>query len=335
LKVLAKSDITRLLGIVFLLIILVFSILGSILLGYTDTNFNTLIDTYTNFNGSNSHLIIKTARVPRALIALFVGSSLGVAGVLMQALTRNPMASPSIFGINSGASFLVVLALSTFPTIGYSSLVWVALIGAAFSAFMVYAIAGGLKGDVETINLTLAGAATSALFLSLTQGVLYKDQRTLEDILFWLTGSVEGRNLSYLFQVAPYIIVGLIVSLSLVKKLNIFSLGEEIAKGLGLNIGIFKIIVGIVVVLLSGSSVAIAGPITLVGLIIPHVTRSLVGSDYKWIIPYSILLGAIFLLLSDIGARFIIFPKEVPVGAITAFIGAPFFIYIARKAENR
>jgi iron complex transport system permease protein len=200
---------------------------------------------------------------------------------------------------------------------------------------MVYAIAGGLKGDVETINLTLAGAATSALFLSLTQGVLYKDQRTLEDILFWLTGSVEGRNLSYLFQVAPYIIVGLIVSLLLVKKLNIFSLGEEIAKGLGLNIGIFKIIVGIVVVLLSGSSVAIAGPITLVGLIIPHITRSLVGNDYKWIMPYSILLGAIFLLLSDIGARFIIFPKEVPVGAITAFIGAPFFIYIARKAENR
>jgi iron complex transport system permease protein len=335
LKVLVKSNINRFIGIFILLLILVFCILGSILLGYTDTNLNTLINTYTHFDGSHSHLIIKTTRVPRALIALFVGSSLGVSGVLMQALTRNPMASPSIFGINSGSSFLVVLAMSSFPTIGYSSLVWVALIGAAFSAFFVYLVAGGFKGDVETINLTLAGAATSALFLSLTQGVLYKDQRTLEDILFWLTGSVEGRSLSYLFQVGPYIIVGLIISLLLVKKLNLFSLGEEISKGLGLNVGIFKIIVAIAVVLLSGSSVAIAGPITLVGLIVPHITRSLVGTDYKWIMPYSILIGAIFLLLSDIGARFIIFPKEVPVGAITAFIGAPFFIYIARKAENR
>lgn len=334
-KVLVKSNLNRSIGIIVLLTILVFSILGSILLGYTDTNFNTLINAYTNFDGSNAHLIIKTSRVPRALIALFVGSSLGVAGVLMQAITRNPMASPSIFGINSGASFLVVLAMSTFRTIGYSSLVWVALIGAGFSAFFVYLVAGGFKGDVETINLTLAGAATSAFFLSLTQGVLYKDQRTLEDILFWLTGSVEGRNLSYLFQVAPYITVGLVISLLLVKKLNLFSLGEEIAKGLGLNVGMFKIIASISIVLLSGSSVAIAGPITLVGLIVPHVTRSLVGTDYKWIVPYSILLGAIFLLLSDIGARFIIFPKEVPVGAITAFIGAPFFIYIARKAENR
>jgi iron complex transport system permease protein len=281
------------------------------------------------------HLVIKTTRIPRALIATFIGSSLAIAGVLMQSITKNPMASPSILGVNAGASFFLVTTMTLFPFASFNILILVSFLGAFASSLFVYMLAGGFKGDVHTINLTLAGTAVSFLFLSFTQGILAKNQKTLEETLFWLSGSVDGRSLDGLFKVFPFIIIGFLISIWISNKLNIFALGEEVARSLGQNTSILKLLTAFAVMLLAGASVAVAGPITLIGLVIPHITRSLVGNDYRWIIPYSALLGSIFLLLSDIGARFIIFPKEVPVGVMTALIGAPFFIYIARKAENK
>ncbi|MBC2579345.1 iron ABC transporter permease [Clostridium sp. DJ247] len=309
--------------------------MASLLLGYIKTSYADLLNTYRNYDNSMEQIVLKTARMPRALTALFIGASLSLSGVLMQTLTKNPMASPGLLGVNSGAAFFMVFAYSFFPSLSQNYLILFSFIGAAMAVVLVYALAGGIRGSINTFDLTLAGAAISAFFISLTQVVLYKDQKTMEEVLYWLTGSVEGRSMESLKIVIPYMIISWIICYLISGKLNIFSLGEEIAKGLGLNIEFIKLQILLLVVVLAGASVAVAGPIALVGLIIPHLTRALVGSEFKWVVPFSIVLGSVFLLLADIGSRFIVYPKDIPVGAVTAIIGAPFFIYIARKAENQ
>lgn len=332
---LLKNNKSKTIFLLVLILLLIVSFLGSLLLGYIKTSFNDLINTYTNYQDITEHIILKTSRMPRALTAVFVGASLSVSGVLMQTLTKNPMASPGLLGVNSGAAFFMVFAYSFFPNLGQGYMMVFSFIGAALAVVLVYALAGGLKGSIQTFDLTLAGAAVAAFFMSFTQVVLFKDQKTMEEIMFWMTGSVEGRSMSALVRVMPYLAAAWILCFMISRRLNIFSLGEEMAKGLGLNTERLKLEMILLTVVLAGASVAVAGPIGLVGLIIPHLTRSLVGSEFKWAIPYSIILGSVFLLLADIGSRFIAYPKEIPVGALTAIIGTPFFIYIARKAENR
>jgi iron complex transport system permease protein len=321
--------------LIALVVLLVLCFLGSLLLGYIKTSFGDLINTYSSYENITEHIILKTSRMPRALTALFIGASLSVSGLLMQTLTKNPMASPGLLGVNSGAAFFMVLGYSLFPKLSQNYLMCLSFLGAAISVILVYALAGGIKGSIQTFDLTLAGAAVSAFFLSFTQVVLFKDQKTMEEILFWMTGSVEGRSMNALLYIIPYVVIAWVIAFALSGKLNIFSLGEEMAKGLGLNTELLKLQMIFLTVVLAGASVAVAGPIGLVGLIIPHLTRALVGTEFKWAIPYSMVLGSIFLLISDIGSRFLIYPKEIPVGALTAIIGTPFFIYIARKAENR
>ncbi|MDF2840259.1 MAG: iron compound transporter, permease protein [Clostridia bacterium] len=327
-----KSKFLFLIGLIFLLIAFFFA---SLLLGYIKTDFNDLVNTYSNYTDSIEQIVIMTSRMPRALTALFIGASLSVSGLLMQILTKNPMASPGLLGVNSGAAFFMVFAYSFIPNLTQNYLMLFSFVGAALAVLLVYALAGGIRGTIQTFDLTLAGAAISAIFISFTQIVLYKDQKTMEEVLFWLTGAVEGRSMDALFKVIPIMLISWVICFLLAKRLNLFSLGEEIAKGLGLNIELLKLQIILLVVVLAGASVAVAGPIALVGLIIPHFTRFLVGSEFKWAIPYSIVLGAILLLSADVASRFIIFPKEIPVGAVTAILGTPFFIYIARKAENK
>jgi iron complex transport system permease protein len=334
-KISLESNKAKAVTLFMLIILLAVCFLGSLLLGYIKTSFSDLINTYASYENITEHIILKTSRMPRALTALFVGASLSTSGVLMQTLTKNPMASPGLLGVNSGAAFFMVLGYSVFPRLTQGYLMGLSFVGAGLAVVLVYALAGGIKGSIQTFDLTLSGAAVSAFFLSFTQVVLFKDQKTMEEIMFWMTGSVEGRSMNVLLYVTPYIVIAWILTFLISGKLNIFSLGEEIAKGLGLNTELLKIQIILLTVVLAGASVAVAGPIALVGLIIPHLTRTLVGSEFKWAIPYSLVLGSIFLLLADIGSRFIAYPKEIPVGALTAIIGTPFFIYIARKAENR
>lgn len=330
-----ENSRSKLLFLILLLILLILCFIGSILLGYIKTSFSDLVNAYNDFSNTTEQIVIKTSRVPRALTALFVGASLSISGLFMQTLTKNPMASPGLLGVNAGSAFLMVFTYSFFPSLSQGGLVLFSFIGAAIAVILVYSLAGGLRGSIQTFDLTLSGAAVSAFFLSITQVVLYKDQKTMEEIMYWLTGSVEGRSMDTLIKVIPFLIAAWVIAFLLSGKLNIFSLGEEMAKGLGLNTELLKIQIILIVIILAGSSVAVAGPIGLVGLIIPHLARYMVGSEFKWTIPYSAVLGSIFLLLADIGARFIIYPNEIPVGALTAIIGTPFFIYIARKAENR
>ncbi|MFC5559761.1 FecCD family ABC transporter permease [Ureibacillus thermophilus] len=307
---------------------------ASVIFGYADTTWRTAIDSFTHYNGSNEHVIIQKVRIPRALIAAAVGASLAIAGVLMQTLTKNPLASPGIFGINAGAGFAVVVAMTIFSVHNMQSFNILAFLGAAFAAISVYIMGSFGREGLTPMKLTLAGAAISAMFASFTQGLLVLDEALLDQVLFWLAGSVAGRNLETLISVIPYMTIAWLGSIFISGKMNIFAMGEDVAKGLGLNTGFIKIAIGILVILLAGSSVAVAGPIGFVGIIVPHLARAIVGMDHRWVIPMAGVLGAILLLAADIAARYIVMPSEVPVGVMTAAIGTPFFIYIARRGFN-
>lgn len=307
----------------------------SILYGYRDTTIKIAIDAFTHFNGSNEHIIIESVRLPRALIAAVVGSSLAITGVLMQTLTKNPLASPGILGINAGAGLAVVLAVTILHSTSLQTFTWIAFLGAAISAIVVYIIGTSGKDSSSPIQLTLAGAAISALFASFTQGLLATNEAGFDQVLFWLSGSVQGRSLAILKVVFPYILAGWLASWMIAPKMNVLAMGDDMTKGLGIKLGHLKIMIAVIVILLAGGSVAIAGPIGFIGIVIPHIARKMIGIDHRWLIPYSGLLGGILLLAADIAARYIIMPREVPVGVMTALIGTPFFIYIARKGFNK
>jgi iron complex transport system permease protein len=302
--------------------------------GYTNTTWNMAIDTFTHYNGSTEHIVIQSVRLPRAFIAASVGASLAISGVLMQTLTRNPLASPDIFGVNAGAGLAVVIAITIFGVSNLYLFTWLSFIGAAIAAISVYMIGSIGREGLTPLKLTLAGAAMTAMVASLTQGLLVSNEALLDQVLFWLAGSVSGRNLENLTAVLPYLAIGWILALLTSVKINVLSMGEDVAKGLGLNTVLIKIVIGLIVILLAGGSVAVAGPIGFIGIIIPHLTRYIVGIDHRWVIPFAGLLGAVLLIAADIASRYMLMPREVPVGVMTAIIGVPFFIYIARKGFN-
>jgi iron complex transport system permease protein len=331
---LLKSTRQKWLGILTAIVLLLFFICASIVYGYTDTSWKMAIDAFTNFNGSNEHLVIQSARVPRALIAASVGASLAISGVFMQSLTKNPLASPDIFGVNAGAGVAVVIGVTVLSIGNLQIFTWLSFLGAAIAAISVYAVGSIGREGLTPMKLTLAGAALTAMFSSFSQGLLVLNEAALEQVLFWLAGSVSGRKLENLMAVLPYLTVGWIASLFIAAKMNVLSLGEDAAKGLGLNTALLKIGIGLIVILLSGGAVAVAGPIGFIGIVVPHFTRFIVGIDHRWVIPFSGVLGGVLLIAADIASRYILMPREVPVGVMTAIIGTPFFIYIARKGFN-
>lgn len=332
---LLKTNSLRWAGLFAAMLLLLVLMSFSIVYGYTDTTWKMAFDAFTQFDGTNEHIIIQSVRLPRALIAAAVGASLAIAGVLLQTLTKNPLAAPEIFGINAGAGFAVVITVTLFSISNLQVFTWVSFLGAAVSFIFVYIIGSIGREGLTPMKLTLAGAAMSAMFASMTQGFLVINETALEQVLFWLAGSVSGRKLESLAAVFPYLLAGWIFSLIIAGKLNVLSMGEDVAKGLGLKTGLLKLGAGIVIVLLSGGAVAVAGPIGFLGIVIPHLTRAIVGIDHRWVIPYAGLFGGMLLLVADIASRYIIMPQEVPVGVMTAVIGTPFFVYIARRGFNQ
>ncbi|MFQ4136741.1 FecCD family ABC transporter permease [Nodosilinea sp. PGN35] len=313
-------------------VILLGCLLGSILLGAADIAPATVWQAIFQFDGSTEHLIIRTVRLPRAVLAVVVGAALAVAGAITQGLTRNPLAAPDILGINVGAALAMVLAVFWR---GSGSYVGFAFGGAAIAAITVYWLGSLGRSGLTPLKLVIAGAALSYLLSSLTTGILILSQRTLDEIRFWLAGSLAGQNMASMLPVLPYIAVGLGAALALGRQLTLMSLGEDVAQGLGLQTVWVKVGSAIAVVLLAGSAVALAGPIGFVGLVVPHVVRFIVGVDYRWILPYSIVFGGILLSVADLAARLVIRPQELPVGIMTAIVGAPFFIYLARSKIRR
>jgi len=308
----------------------------SITLGAADISPQTVADALFHADDSNfQHLIIQTVRLPRVLAGVIVGASLAVAGAIMQGLTRNPLADSGILGIESGASFAVVLALAFISSLSFSAYGIVAFIGGGITAILVYALGSMGRGGATPLKLTLAGVIVTAFISSFTTAILIMNQSALERIRFWLAGSLVGREMPLLVQTAPYMLVGLVGAMFISRQITTISLGEDVAQGLGQNTLWVKAVAAVLVVLLAGGAVALAGPIGFVGLVVPHIVRFVVGSDYRWVLPYSAVLGAIMVTLADIGARVLVRPQELPVGVIMALIGAPFFIWLARWKMKR
>ncbi|MEP0819211.1 MULTISPECIES: iron ABC transporter permease [Trichocoleus] len=325
----------QLVGLVVGIVLLIGCFIASITWGAADVNPSTVWQALTAFDGSTNHLIITNVRLPRALVALLVGAALAVAGALMQGLTRNPLADPGILGISAGAALAVVLSTFFLGTVSVQVQAWVAFAGGAIAAISVYLLGSVGRSGSTPLKLILAGSVLSYLLFSLTTGTLILSQRTLDEVRFWLAGSVAGRDLNVLLQILPYLLVGFILAFGMGKQITALTLGEDVAKGLGLQTGWIKAIAAMVVVLLAGSAVALAGPIGFIGLVVPHMVRFWVGVDYRWLLPHAAVWGAILLSLADLAARLVIKPQELPVGIMTALVGAPFFIYLARSQVKR
>lgn len=280
---------------------------------------------------SYEETVVRSLRLPRTIIGLGVGAALAVAGAAMQAVTRNPLAGPSILGVNSGAAFGVVTAVFFGHLTHPLEFVWFAFAGGLGAAALVYGIASAGPGGASPVKLALAGVIMSALLSSWLTALLLLDQQTLDVVRFWLAGSLAGRDLEVFYYVAPFLGLGIVGMMLLGHQLNILSMGDDTAKSLGMRTGRMRGLITVLVVLLAGASVAAAGPIGFIGLAVPHIVRVITGPDYRWVLVFSLIVGPLLLLSADIAGRVVARPSEVQVGIVTAMLGAPFLIGLARQ----
>lgn len=280
-----------------------------------------------------NHKIILDLRLPRTLVGLLVGAALGLSGAILQGATRNPLADPGILGINAGATLCVVLGISVFGITQLSGYVWLAFLGAGGAMLVVYLVASLGREGATPVKLALAGAAVTAALTSVTSAILITNVETLDQIRFWQVGALTGRTTDILVQVAPFILAGIVLALLTSRILDGLALGDDVARGLGLKVQRGRAMVGFAAVILAGAATAAAGPIAFVGLTVPHLARAFTGPNYRWILPYSMLLAPILLLGADIVGRIIVPPGELQVGIVTAALGAPFFIALVRRRK--
>ena len=319
----------KLSGVILLILAVAIASFWHLSLGAKSIDWTTIWNALSAYDPLNSdHAIIRESRQARLVVALVVGVALALAGVIMQAISSNPLADPGLLGINSGAAFFVVASVLFLPMIDQQYLPLLAFLGATLAAFIVMLL-GGWEQNSE--RLVLAGVAVTAMFSAMTAILLLIDQQGLDKLRHWLTGAIGASDLDKLQWVYPYVLGAMICSFALVRSLNAFHLGARVAEGLGVNVLLLKVTGLILVVVLSGSVVAVAGPIGFVGLVVPHIARLLVKNNYVWLFLYSILIGALLLVVSDITARMIFRPYEINTGIITAFVGAPFFIALVLR----
>ncbi|EJG2006554.1 iron chelate uptake ABC transporter family permease subunit [Vibrio parahaemolyticus] len=303
------------------------------------SNFSLSVNDLTSYwfafdEGNMLHQILATLRAPRTYAGLLIGASLAVSGVLMQGLTRNPLASPSILGINAGAACFMALASIGVPFFSQLNPIINAVFGALLSGGAVMLLGGFFSARSHPLRLVLAGIAISALLIGLTRASVILADDMAYSVLHWLTGSLSAVDSQQWQQLWSFATLGLVLAMGLARNLNLLALGDEVAVGLGGNIRLTRLISGLAVVLLAGTSVAIAGPIGFVGLLVPHLVRPIVGHNYHILIPVSALCGAALVTWSDALSRAIAFPAETPVGVITALLGTPCFIAIAMRKSS-
>lgn len=307
----------------------------SLTVGARHIPLSTIWKALVNYDPSQvDELLVQTLRVPRLLLAVACGISFGVAGALMQGITNNPMASPSIMGVNSGAALGLAVAMIFLPDSSLNVAVLFAFGGAALATVIIMALANRNGSRMSPVFLALAGTAVSAVLLAITQAlVVFFD--VAQDLSYWTAGGISGVRMPQVLLLWPWTLVGIIMAIGLSKSVTLLSFGEEMAIGLGGHMGRIRFLAGLAVLILCGSAVAIAGPIGFVGLVTPHMARQLVGIDYRKVIPITALLGAILLVGADLVARSVAAPFEIPLGAITALIGVPFFLYLANRKGAR
>lgn len=275
------------------------------------------------------------SRVARTLLGALVGAALGLAGAVMQGLTRNPLADPGLLGVSSGASFAVVCGIAWLGLSSLTQYIWFAFAGAAVAAVVVYAIGSLGREGATPLKLALAGAATSAALVSMVSMVLLTRTDVYDTFRFWQVGSLGRASLGEIGQVLPFLLVGGVLAAGSARGMDAIALGDEVATGLGQRIGRVRAVGALAAVLLCGAAVAIAGPIGFVGLVVPHAARRFTGPDHRWLLPYSAALGAALLLVADVVGRLVARPQEIEVGIVTALIGAPVFIAILRRQKVR
>jgi len=324
----------RTVGVIVLVAAVFSAMLLSLAVGAKTIPWGTVIDAVTAYDVEvTDHLIVRELRMPRTVLGLLVGGALGMAGALMQGVTRNPLADPGLLGVNAGASFAVVVAIWSFGITSVSGLVWFAFVGAALTSVVVFVLGTAGRGGATPVRLALAGAALASLLFALTRAVTLLDQSTLDQFRFWSVGSLAGRGTDVAGHVAPFIVVGAVLAIGAARQLNALALGEDAARALGTRIQMTRLVSVVGITLLCGSAVAAAGPIGFVGLVVPHTVRAWFGPDQQWLIPTSALAGAAFLLLCDTAGRVIARPGEVQVGIMTAAIGGPAFVVLVRRTR--
>jgi len=334
-KGVARSALTRSLGLVVALGLLVVVALSSVVVGARDLSIAEVVDAVVAFDGSSAHAVVWESRLPRTLIALAVGPALGVCGALIQAFTRNPLADPGILGVNAGAAFAITLAIGFLGLRDPAGYLWFAFLGALVVTAAVYAIGSAGRGTATPAKLTLAGVAISAALGGIGTGIELKNRDVFQGVRMWGVGSIGGRDIEVLWTVGPFLLIGLALALVLARPLNAFALGDDLGTALGARIGTTRVLTVVAVTVLAGGATAIAGPIGFIGLMVPHIVRWFTGPDQRWIIPYSMIVAAILLLLSDMLARVILPSGELRVGLVTALVGAPVLIALARRRTAR
>lgn len=318
----------------FGILMVIISLLVSIGLGAVWINPSVVFDSFISFQKENiEHQLIREVRIPRALTAALIGAALAVAGTIMQGITHNPLADPSIIGITHGSGLAIAISLAFIGSGSYWILLIWSFAGAAFGAILVLLFSMLSKDRISPVTLTLAGAALSTLFSALSTGIALYFQ-VAQDLSFWFAGGLSGTKWLHVYILLPTVVVGLFLALWISRSLTILSMGEEVATGLGQSHQKVRWIGLIAVILLSGAAVSIAGAIGFIGLVIPHIVRLLVGPDYRYVLPLSAIAGALLLTLADIGARMINSPFETPVSAVTALVGVPFFLYLSRQKRG-
>ncbi|MDF2558432.1 MAG: ABC-type Fe3+-siderophore transport system, permease component [Bacillales bacterium] len=335
-KTFTTMRLRRILGLVTVLFLLVVVVFLSLMVGAKQIPLGVVWDALFHSSNSYDYTIIHESRIPRTIIALAVGPAFGLAGAIIQALTRNPLADPGILGVNAGAAFAVALAVGVFSVTSLSQYIWFALIGAFVATIVVYIISGGAgKKSPSPIHITLAGVALGAALSGITTSLTLMNRRAFAGMLNWSVGSIARKGIEDLWPVLPFLIIGIILALVIAPSLNAIAFGDDRASSLGVNVGMVRMVGLMSITLLAGGATAIAGPIGFIGLMVPHCVRWFIGPDQPWIFIFSLFVAPLILLLSDIIGRIIMSPSEIAVGIITGFIGAPILLILVRRKKSR
>ncbi|PRX70946.1 iron complex transport system permease protein [Cohnella sp. SGD-V74] len=302
----------------------------SLILGAADTTYQDLWHAITGSGMGDKALMLREIRIPREVGAILVGAAFAVSGAVMQGVTRNPLADPGLLGLTSGANLALAIGIAFIPGLDYFGIMIACFIGAAAGSALVIALGSMRQGSLSPIRIVLAGAAVSAFLYAIADGLglIFKISK---DVSMWTAGGLIGTTWGQLQTIAPVILVGLVATLFMSNQVTLLSLSDEVATGLGQKLAQIKAIMFVLIVLLTGASVALVGNMAFVGLMIPHIVRRFVGTDYRYILPFSVFAGASFMLIADTIGRTLNSPYETPVAAVVAMLGLPFFLFVVRK----
>lgn len=329
-----RSQRRRMVWLAVVLLVLAGSCVMSVSFGARDVGWDDIVAGVQGANDTMAQAVV-AVRLPRTVLAVIAGAALGLAGAVMQGITRNPLADPGILGVNSGAAMAVVIGIAWFGLETLDAFLWAAIFGAGVAACFVYAIGSLGRGGPTPLKLTLAGAATSIATASFTMAIILPRNDIAAGVRSWQIGGIGGASFDAILPCLPFLLAGLVLCLLSARSLNLLALGDDTAAGLGGRVAWARGGAALGAVLLCGATTAICGPIGFVGLVVPHLCRLIVGVDYRWLLPFCALTGSILLIVADVTGRLVARPTEMDVGIVTAFVGAPFFIWIVRRRRIR